>query len=75
MNDPSWPERRKMLKLTQGEFPIYIARQHIIAVKPDLNGATKIVTTGQETSSGASYAAFIVNESIEEVVAAIEAIE
>lgn len=60
-----------MIKLTQGKFPIYIARRHIIAVKPDLNGATRVVTTGQETSSGASYAAFLVNESIDDVVAAI----
>ena len=63
-----------MIKLTQGKFPIYIARRHIIAVKPDLNGATKVVTTGQESSAGASYAAFLVDESIDEVVAAISAI-
>ena len=62
-----------MIKFTQGNYPIYIARQHIIAVQPDQNGATKIVTTGRETSNGANYAVFIVKESIEEAVAAINA--
>tara|TARA_R110002072_G_scaffold107672_1_gene234009 strand:- start:449 stop:661 length:213 start_codon:yes stop_codon:yes gene_type:complete len=61
-----------MIKFTQGDYPIYIAKQHIIAVKPDLNGATKIVTTGQQTSDGAIYSAFKVEESIEEVIAAID---
>lgn len=63
-----------MIKFTQGEYPIYISKRHIIAVKPDLNGSTKIVTTGQATSDGSIYTAFQVNESIEDVVAAIEAV-
>lgn len=52
--------------------PIYINADQIIAVKPDLDGNTKIVTTGHSTRDGASYSAFIVNESIDEVIAAIE---
>lgn len=62
-----------MIKLTQGKYPIYIAAQHIIAVKPNLKGATKIVTTGRESSAGDSYVTFIVDETIEEVVSAIHA--
>lgn len=58
-----------MIKLSQGQYPIYVSLQHIIAVKPDANGATKIVTTGHD-----NYSAFLVGESIDEVVAAISAV-
>lgn len=61
-----------MIKFTQGQYPIYISQQHIIAVKPDLSGKTKIVTTGQQNSNGATYSAFVVNESIDEVILSIE---
>lgn len=62
----------QMIKFKQGDYPIYISKRHIIAVKPDLSGSTKIVTTGQATADGAVYSAFTVNESIEDVVSAIE---
>lgn len=55
-----------MIKFTQGPYPIYLSQHQIIAVKAGVNGATKIVTTGHE-----NYAAFIVNESVDEVVTAI----
>ncbi len=61
-----------MIKFTQGDYPIYISHQQIIAVKPGLDGVTKIVTTGHQSHDGPSYSAFNVTESIEEVVMAIE---
>ncbi|WP_226554811.1 hypothetical protein [Celeribacter naphthalenivorans] len=72
-----------MIKFNQGEFPIYLAKQHIIAVKPNLDGETLIVTTAahgprvspQDLIDGVEEqsASFVVNESIEEVISAIEA--
>lgn len=56
-----------MLKLTQGDYPIYIAPQHVVAVKSGLGGQTTIVTTGHD-----NFSSVIVSESIEDVVSALE---
>lgn len=69
-----------MIKFSQGgsrggdgypSTPIYINPDQIVAVKPGLDGVTKIVTTGHSSSEGSSYSAFTVNESIEDVIGAI----
>lgn len=62
-----------MIKFNQGggggypSKPIYLTIQNIVAVKADTDGATKIITTACE-----NYAAYIVDETIDEVVSAIE---
>lgn len=62
-----------MIKLNQGggashpAKPIYLTIRNIVAVKADTNGATKIITTARD-----NYATYIVDETIDEVITAID---